>query len=292
MATQSSTAQTLFFERDQLTKIAYQLLRPDHPSTVTPVVLIQGLTGVKEDWRNFSPDLAHDRTVLVFDNRGVGETTYDCNIPFTVDMFANDTIALVRHVFPHHKRVHVLGISMGGIIAQTIAILCPEIVLSLVLGCTTPCTTPSGKVPPARGADVIASLMKPGLTNAELYEFFTKLLANNFTPQWIEANPEKFQSIAQTAILYQRPIPGIIAQMTALTNFDSTASIGEFRSFRTLVVHGDSDAVLPYENGVIISKLIPRATLLTLPGVGHVFWDMDNGLSAQRIRQFFNESHD
>jgi len=177
---------------------------------------------------------------------------------------------------------------MGGMIAQQVAVLEPDGIRSLVLGCTTH----GGPTAVSGGKEFIQTFPHSGMTEREVYEATEKLLAFNFTPEWIAANPDRFRSIVDSSLLYPRPLRGVLSQLGAIIDFDLSRQISGLRSFPTLVIHGDADKVLPLENGKSIAKLIPNSILFPLRGVGHIFWDMDNGVSAVRVRQFFREHDD
>ena len=93
-------------------KQAYQVLNGNHANT--PLVMVMGLSGVKEDWAPLAEALAKNRPVLVFDNRGIGESEIPEG-PYTIQEMAEDTLALIQHL--GWSTVQLMGISMGGMIA-------------------------------------------------------------------------------------------------------------------------------------------------------------------------------
>jgi len=106
-----------------------------YPSTSkeTPVVLIMGLSGSKENWLNLPKELSKHRPVLTFDNRGIGKSGIPEG-PYTTEIMAADCYFLTQHV--GWKQFHVFGISMGGMIAQTFTLQYSNSVKKLILGCT------------------------------------------------------------------------------------------------------------------------------------------------------------
>ncbi|MGB5234853.1 MAG: alpha/beta fold hydrolase, partial [Candidatus Macondimonas sp.] len=98
-------------------RIAYHLR--NESASVRPLLMIMGLSGVKEDWHDLPERLAQDRPVAVFDNRGIGESDVPDG-PYTAEQLAGDALALLDTL--RWEQVHVMGISMGGMIAQTLAL--------------------------------------------------------------------------------------------------------------------------------------------------------------------------
>ena len=92
-------------------------------------------SGVKEDWHALATRLAEMRPVLVFDNRGMGESDVP-NGAYTMDQLASDTLQLASHV--GFKAFYLMGISMGGMISQHVAVIAPKgVVRRVILGCTS-----------------------------------------------------------------------------------------------------------------------------------------------------------
>lgn len=264
------------FETSDGVRIAYRLL--PGPAAAPPLVMIQGLSGVKEGWRELSASLAAHRTVAVFDNRGVGGSATPPG-PYPLDRMAQDVVELAEHL--GWPRYHVMGISMGGMIAQHVALLAPQRVAGLVLGCTAP------KAPPINPEHMAAWAQQPGETVRDLG---ARLLGLNYPADWIEANRAKFDRILDDGMGFNRPPEGIGAQMAGVMQFDNTEGLGRIAA-PTLVVHGTLDQLLPYAGGEVLHQGIPNSRLCTLEGCGHMFWDMDEGRSATAVAQFLAE-HD
>ncbi|MBI2059290.1 MAG: alpha/beta fold hydrolase [Nitrospirae bacterium] len=270
--------QAEFFELPDV-GLSYRVLNPG--ATGLPLVMVMGWTGVKEDWESLSDALAADRPVLIFDNRGMGESS----VPdggYTMEMLAGDAMRLTEHV--GWKRFHLLGISMGGMIAQTCALMNPDRIEKLVLACTH--FGGRGVVQPL--PEILAVFQAALGANSKVIDvraYVKNLMPVNYTAAWVKANPSRVEELIERSLRYRRSRRGMMSQLSAVLGFDVSDRVSAI-SHETLVVHGTGDNLIPYENGVRLSKKIPRARLHSLPDAGHVFWDMDNGASALAIREF------
>lgn len=254
--------------------LAYRILNHGHEAT--PLLMIQGLTAVKEDWADLADQLAEDRPVLVYDNRGMGESSVPDG-PYTIEQLARDGLRMLDHV--GWSRAHVMGISMGGMIAQELALLAPGRIDKLVLGCTGH----GGASHVWPGQEVLSSfLIQPGEAPRDVV---ARLMRINFTDAWIAAHPDAFAAVVDEALGFRRSRRGMAGQVGAIMSFDVAERISGI-AHETLVVHGREDRLLPYPNAELLAAKIPQSTLFTLPNAGHMFWRMDEGESARVIREF------
>lgn len=254
--------------------LAYRILNADSPAL--PLVLIMGWTGVKEDWGRLADDLAADRPVLIFDNRGIGESSVPDG-PYSVEQLAADTLALAGHV--GWQRFHVLGVSMGGMIAQALALAHPLRIERLVLGCTqhggVGLVSPSEKV-------LGALQMTPGRPPRDVVRDFLWI---NYTEAWVAANAEQYEAYVDFSLQYKRSRRGMMHQMAAIFSFDVQDRVHTLPQ-PTLVVHGTGDVLIPFANGEMLARKIPHAQFLVLKGSGHAFWHTHSDLSSTGIREF------
>jgi len=120
-----------------------------------PLLLIMGLSLNSKSWFRTLPALSEHYQVIIFDNRGVGLSDKP-NTPYSIELMAEDARAVLDAAGV--ETAHVYGISMGGMIAQKLAIKYPERIRSLILGCTT-----SGGVNHVQpGADVSLLMLSNG----------------------------------------------------------------------------------------------------------------------------------
>ncbi len=255
--------------------LAYRVLNPD--GSGMPLVMIQGWSGVKEDWGPFAEALAQDRPVLIYDNRGMGESGVPA-MPYTIEMMALDAVSLMDRLGWH--KAHVLGISMGGMIAQQLAVAHGERLQKLVLGCTG--HGGGDQIQPE--AEVLEAFQYRS-RERDLREMLRGMLWVNYTRAWIEANPTLWEAAIDRAMAAKRPRHGFLNQMNAVLTFDLASRLGEIDA-ETLVVHGTGDVLIPFANARLLEAAIPNSRLHALENAGHVFWQMDDGDSARVVRDF------
>ena len=223
-----------------------------------PLLMIMGLGFSHEMWGALHPALATQFQVILFDNRGVGKSDVPPG-PYTIPDMARDAACVLDAAGV--SSAHVFGISMGGMIAQEFALLFPDRVGKLVLGCTS-C---GGKEAFAADADVGAALF-PGndLPMQEMFTAMIPFLYDSHTPR---------ERIEQDMALGLENLPsrqGFMNQLMAILWWQSYARLPEIRA-STLVLHGESDRLIPSANGAILANRIPGARFVLLREAGHLF---------------------
>ncbi|HCW52128.1 MAG TPA: alpha/beta hydrolase [Clostridiales bacterium] len=242
-----------------------------------PLVMIMGLSGNCDWWDPQTlEELGRDFRILIFDNRDAGRTTGP-DTPYTIRDMALDTVGLMDRV--GFEKAHVLGLSMGGMIAQELALGHPERVDRLVLGCTTPGT--KGVAP---SAEVLSELLasREGLSLAEVAQRMIRLL---FTPEWVEANADRLPEALARLGAHPISSAGYARQLGAISSFDTLDRLRQIEA-STLVLHGDRDILVPPENGRILAREIPDARLVILPDCAHGFVTERPDLFVQAVRDF------
>jgi pimeloyl-ACP methyl ester carboxylesterase len=151
--------------------------------TGDPLILISGMSYDHWQWHKMTPDLAQHFQVIVFDSRGVGESDKPAG-PYTAQLLADDTAALLEAL--GHRQAFVLGHSMGGFIAQALALSRPELVGKLILASTD--FGGPHHIPVTQEALAI-------LTNAQLdpYERMRRGVAVSTAPGWAESHADFIQ---------------------------------------------------------------------------------------------------
>lgn len=224
----------------------------------TPVLLIMGF-GVKGTaWRRQVPALAGRHRVVWFDNRGVGQTRAKPR-PVTFARFADDTAGLLDHLAI--DRAHVVGISMGGMIAQHLALRHPARLRSLTLMATH--AGGRGVVPPLPGLKrfVGAHVQRRGRGQAVL-----ELL---MTPAYLaEANAAEILKDLREE-LCRKSAAGRLAQLGAVLRHNTRRHLNRLGHVPTLVIQPGQDILIDPRHSAFLAAHIPGARLLTLPAVGH-----------------------
>jgi 3-oxoadipate enol-lactonase len=225
-----------------------------------PLVLISGYTADHTSWAHLVPVFSKKYRVIVMDNRGVGQTVAPDG-PFTIEDMADDTAGLLDAL--GIAKAHVIGVSMGGRIAQSLALRHPEKIKGLVLCSTT------ARVPPR--SRYILGLMAEELAKGNMtQELHGKLMLSwTFSDRMFE-NPEILKRmIVGVSSNRSRPTPeNMLRQLGAGHSFDTRSKLSEIK-VPTLVVHGDEDILFPLSYGQELAEGIPGAKLVVLHGGAH-----------------------
>ena len=219
------------------------------------LVLINGLGLGRWGWFKQVPDLSRSFATITFDarrksDRGLG-----------VGDLAGDVADLLAHIGVNNA--HVLGASLGGFVAQELALSRPELVAGLVLVCTGHGGRGQARMSPG----TMGSMLGWGSTSAE--EAARKGLEAATSSRYRAENPEEFETIVSKR-LSDSPSPASYnAQAMAGARFDHSGDVGRITS-PTLVIHGAEDRYVPPSNARALAEAIPGARLLVLEGAGHL----------------------
>jgi len=229
--------------------------------TGTPVLLIMGLSVRGAAWRFQVPDLATRHRVCWFDNRGVGESDVPPG-PYSMAQLAGDAAALLDHL--GWEDAHIVGVSMGGMIAQHLAVHHRDRVRSLSLLATTP-GGPAGRFPPLPGAFHFARVLF-ARGDARL-DAVARLL---FPPEARrELDPAWLSEILRDDFGTRQPKAGRRGQLRAVMGHDVRRRLGELAGVPTLVVKPEQDILVRPGESEKLHRGIPGSTILRLPRAGH-----------------------
>ena len=253
-----------------------------------PILFISGTSQTKDAWE---PTLltelaANNYTVIVFDNRGIGETTLGTK-PFSIEQFANDTAGLLDAL--QIEKADVLGASLGSFIAQELTLNYPEKVDRLILHAGF-CGGNETVYPTGEAAETILTLSSPqALHNMTAEQQAMILTSVMFPPQWLEEHPEILNSVIPLAPS-RSASPEIIQQQgLASATWKGTCDRLHSITQRTLVIAGDQDMLAPAANSIMMAQRIPNSWLVTIQGTGHgMMLQVPNEFSA--ITQTFLET--
>jgi 3-oxoadipate enol-lactonase len=225
-----------------------------------PLLLIAGLGQGAWAWRWVLPELSRSYRTIAFDNSGTG-TRSELPARASVSELAADAVAALEE--HGAERAHVVGLSMGGYVALTLALERPEVVGSLVLA-GTGAGGPDRVPRPRHVADAFRAALG---TPPE--EFGRRTMPYTFAAGWAEANPGRFEEIL--ALRLERPTSyeAIDAHANACYSFYRAGPEVERIDVPALVVHGDEDLIVPVENGRRLAERLPNAEYVELRGAGH-----------------------
>jgi pimeloyl-ACP methyl ester carboxylesterase len=227
-----------------------------------PLVMIHGAQGDQTMFADLASVLAANFRVLTFDQRGSGLSEKP-NFDYSIAMLADDTAALMDHV--GFSSASIIGVSMGGMIAQELALRHPGKVSALVLGCTTP--GGPNEIRAQGNAFAAAYSLQP--MSAE--ERGKALAEAVYSKGHLAQHPEIIAAMIEAR--RQRPIDPVALshRMKALSEHDTYDRLSNV-SCPTLVITGKDDALISWENSRLLAERIPRAELEVLDPAGHCFW--------------------
>jgi pimeloyl-ACP methyl ester carboxylesterase len=253
-----------------------------------PILFISGTSQTKDAWEPtlLSQLAATNHTVIVFDNRGIGETTVGTK-PFSIEQFANDTAGLLDAL--NIEKADVFGASLGSFVAQELTLNYPQKVDRLVLHAGY-CGGNETVYASGQALETIMTLSSPqvlrNMTAEEQAMILTQIM---FPPEWLEGHPEIMDTVIQLAPS-QSASPEIIQQQGLASaawkgSCDRLANITQ----PTLVIAGDQDLLAPAANSIMMSQRISNSWLVIIQGTGHgMMLQVPNEFSA--IIQTFLET--
>ncbi len=224
-----------------------------------PIVLISGL-GSKNTWLFQIPYFKERMMTITLHNRGTGKSSRP-DYPYTIDMFMNDIIALLDHLNIREK-IHLAGISMGGMIAQYLALKYSDKVKTLILCATTPIHV---------GSSIIETqkMMKDFSWEQKFKVRLGALYGRDFRKR-LKKNHDLYEQLKQEFIEDGTELKDWINQGAAIANFDIKEQLYKIKQ-PTLILAGGEDSVIDIQYSQILREKIPNATLQIIPNTGHRF---------------------
>lgn len=241
-----------------------------------PILMIMGLGYTHDMWHRTRPVLAKHYRLILFDNRGVGKSDAPAG-PYSILQMADDAAAVLSAAGV--DAAHVIGVSMGGMIAQELALKYPSRVRKLVLACTA-CGGP--KVVRAESA-VNEALMARGTMSLE--DAAVAVLPYIYDAGTPRERIDEDLDVRRRATLPQ-PAP-FMAQLFAILGWQSYDRLPQIGS-PTLVIHGEHDKLVPPGNGRLIAESIPNARLVLLPNASHIFTTDQPEAAHRELLSFLN----
>jgi pimeloyl-ACP methyl ester carboxylesterase len=253
--------------------IAYKMLgRGD------PILLFNGASDTMDAWdQSFLRSLSSNHTVIVFDTRGIGNTTIGSK-SYIMEQLANDTAGLLDAL--KIKKADVLGYSLGSFAAQKFAVMHPEKINSLILVAAS-CGGKDGIPKPPEFIKLQSDIVNKSLTNVSISrEEMKSLVSASLGSGWIRLHPESVENITD----FQQAKPGLSPD--AMKNQMNTGFAWEATNWNgacdelakiakpTLVITGtDDNLYVPHANSLVIAEKIPGAWLVQIKDAGHAVMD-------------------
>jgi len=240
--------------------------------------MIHGAQGDQTMFTDLASRFADHFRVLTFDQRGSGLSEKP-HTAYSIALLADDTAALMDHV--GFSAAHIIGVSMGGTIAQELALRHPAKVRSLILVCTTPGGPKAIRI----GGSAFAAAYSTQAISAE--ERGRALAEAAFTRGYIEQHPEIIPAMIEAR--RQRPLDPVALEqrMKAVLAHDAYDRLSRI-ACPTLVITGKDDALVAWQNSQLLAERIPGARLVMLGPAGHCFWLEQPQQSRDAMVQFLD----
>ncbi len=242
-----------------------------------PLLMIMGLGGQANTWGEpFLERLRPHFRIVRFSNRGTG-LSGNPGGDLTIRLRAEDAAGLLAEL--EIEKAHVLGISMGGLIAQELVLNQPQVVQGLALGCTN--CGPSHSVP--MRPDALARRGKIG--SLPVPERIQQFWLVTVTPGFVESGKEFLDGIIAAGLESPTPWETFGRQFAAIQSFDTYERLPEVKA-PALIIHGDQDLLMPVGNAEVLRKRIDGSQVRIVPGAGHCFFWEKPEESAGAIVEF------
>lgn len=254
-------------------RIAYQARGEESPLVSSvPLVLLAGQANNHHWWDRIRDDFHAGRRTVTLDYRGTGHSDKP-DEPYSTEGFADDVVAVLDDL--GIERADVYGTSMGGRVAQWLAIRHPHRVRALVLGCTSP----GGRHAVERDDAVRRALARPGPAARQA------LLELMYTPSWLAGHAGPYHTLGDPAM----PVHARRRHLTASERHDAWEALPGI-SAPTLVVHGSDDALNPAANAPLLAARIPGARLRLIPGARHGYFEEFRTMASTLVMDFLGEA--
>ncbi len=241
-----------------------------------PLILIRGLGSNADHWYAQLPVFSSHFSVVSFDNRGIGRSQKS-DENYTISMMAEDTVALMDAI--GISKAHILGISMGGMIAQQVALTYPLKVHGLVLACTH-----CGGGHAVRASEEIAKIFAEYIFTGS-QEAAQKAAACLFTERTLSERTEIIHQYQKVSRKFPPETATLINQWKAIQGHDTWAELPNIKT-PTLVITGSEDTLIPPQNSTILAERIPDAQLRVIEGGAHQFLLEQAGAFNEAILEF------
>ena len=225
-----------------------------------PLVMIRGLGSNVDHWYEQVPTLSRKYQLLVFDNRGIARSS-DPGGAFSTRDMAADTAALMESA--GIESAHLLGYSMGGMVAQEMALNYPEKIKGLILVATDCGITQRIKARP-EVSRLFSQMVSLGTPEAKL-----AAAACLYAKHTFESNTKVIERYNEVSMRFPASQDIMTRQWAAVTQHDACSRLQSISS-PALTLTGSEDVLIPPENAKIMAEMIPNARMSTIDDGGHL----------------------
>jgi 3-oxoadipate enol-lactonase len=257
------------FAENQSAKIFW-----DEQGVGQPLLLIMGLSYPSYMWHRIRPALAKSYRTIALDNRGVGQSDVPRGV-YSIPLMTSDAAAVLDAAGVGSAQV--FGVSMGGMIAQEFALQYPKRTRSLILGSTAFGGPHAVQAEPA----ALQTLTRRGMTPEEAKEAIIPFIYDPTT-----ARERIDEDMAIRMKWYPTP-EGYLGQLQGILGWESYSRLAQITA-PTLVIHGQTDRLIPAANAELIAERIPNAKLVLIPNAGHIFETDQTGAALHAILDFLS----
>jgi aminoacrylate hydrolase len=246
----------------------------------SPILMMSGTAGDGEFWKPCQvPEFSRDFAAITYDQRGTGKTVTRAD-GYTTETLADDAAALIERV--GLGPAIVWGHSMGGRVAQLVALDHPKKVAKLILSSTGASFKSKGGIPPA----ICLELVEKG------YERYVRehSTAIGFSKAFANAHPDKVEAFIKARLATQPPLKTYLAHIVARQEHDTSARLKDIRAPTLVTVggdegHGNSDTT-HIQSSEALARAIPGAKFIVIPGAGHFYPFSDPETTNRLVRDF------
>ncbi|WP_344195509.1 alpha/beta hydrolase [Kribbella karoonensis] len=249
------------------TRIAYQVRGEGQP-----LVLLAGQSNNHTWWDPVLADF-QEHQLITLDWRGTGDSDKPDEV-YTTRGFAQDVTAVLDDL--GLRTAHIYGTSMGGRVAQWLAVDAPERVDKLVLGCTSPGAAHGYE----RSQEIRKALANPAKTDSVLLELM-------YTPAWLKNHPGPYY------VLGDKTMPSYAKgrHLVASNKHDAWDHLPEIQA-PTLVLHGTDDVFSPVANAQLLARRIPNARAELIEGARHAYFHEFREIASPAVLAFLAAAED
>src|SRR5580704_14391602 len=246
----------------------------DEQGSGEPLLLIMGLSYPSYMWHRSRPVFAKNYRTIALDNRGVGQSDVPSGV-YSIPLMASDAAAVLDAA--GIESAHLFGASMGGMIAQEFALQYPHRVRSLILGSTAAGGPHAVQAQP----EALEALLRRDVTPEQAKEAIIPFIYDPATPR------ERIDEDMAIRMKWYPTPQGYMGQLQGIFGWEAYSRIAQITA-PTLVIHGETDRLVPAANARLIAEKIPGAKLVLIPNASHIFDTDQPGTAHRAILEFLD----